>query len=89
MNKQNRNRLIDTHDILTVATLEGDLGERVKEVNVLRSTKWTARWLSWLERHTIHPKVAGLNPGHHTCVVGSIPSWGMYGRQPINASLSH
>ena len=36
-----------------------------------------ARWLSWLERHPIHQKV-----------VGSIPGWDAYGRQPINVSLS-
>ena len=37
-----------------------------------------ARWLSWLEYHPIHQKVAG-----------SIPGSGMYGRQPVNVSLSH
>ena len=37
MNKQNRNRLIDTENILTVARWEGGLVKKVKE---LRSTNW-------------------------------------------------
>ena len=37
-----------------------------------------ASWLSWLENHNVHQKVVGL-----------IPSQGMYGRQPIDVSLSH
>ena len=36
-----------------------------------------AGWLSWLERHPIHQKAAGLNSG-----------WGACGRQPISISLS-
>ena len=37
-----------------------------------------ARWLSWLGRHPVHQKVAGL-----------IPSRGVYGKQSIEVSLSH
>ena len=34
-------------------------------------------WLSWLEYHLVDQRVPG-----------SIPSWGVYGRQPINVSFS-
>ena len=36
-----------------------------------------ARWLSWLEHHPIHQKVAG-----------SIPGRGAHGRQLVDVSLS-
>ena len=35
-----------------------------------------ARWLSWLEHQPVHK------------VVGSIPSWGAYGRQAIGFSFT-
>ena len=53
------------------------------------SKPW-AVWLSWLECHPIVHKVTGLIPGqgtHPGC--GFSSGWGMYRRQPIDASLSH
>ena len=44
------------------------------------------RWLGWLECHPIHQKSVG---SIHAWVVGFIPSWSTYRRQPTDVSLSH
>ena len=47
-------------------------------------------WLSGLEHHPVHQNVVGSFPVRaHTQFVGSIPSQGTYGRQPIDVSPSH
>ena len=48
-----------------------------------------ARWLSWLEQHSIHQKVVGLIPGQGTNLYHSLTlGQGAYGRQQINVSLT-
>ena len=54
------------------------------------TSKALAGWFSWLEHHPINQNVAGILSLVRalTSVVGSISSWGTYGRKLINVFLS-
>ena len=72
MNKQNRNILIDTENILMV-------GGWVKKVRRLRSTNWAlagvAQWVECWPGNQGSP--VGFPVRTHAWVVGQVPSWGL------------
>ena len=41
-------------------------------------------WLSWLSIIPTETKVAGLTTPAHAWVVGLVPGWGVFKRQPID-----
>ena len=61
--------------------------------STLKQKLWEMRkgWrLSWLQHCPVHQNVVGSIPVRaHTYVMGSVLGQGAYGRQPIDASLSH
>ena len=54
---------------------------------IKKSGRALTGWFGWLEHCLVNQEVTFVVRAH-TQVVGLIPGWGVYGRQPVNVSLS-
>ena len=52
------------------------IGVKAFKKPILKISQWAlAGWLSWLEHHSIHQKVSGLNPGQDTDLGCRVDPW--------------
>ena len=71
MNKQTRNRIIDTENILMVARWNRGQGILVKQVKGLRSTNWSLQNSNGDVKYSIGNIVAK----EHTCMIDGHGQW--------------